>query len=360
MPFTVTNLVGNSASATVILSFSNFRCRLVNKTTNIVIPFTQNVTNFNISEGSYQLIVDPLDSNWNPNPGTLNQYLPNFPFIATVNYNASDFNSNFITYGPGNRIKKITNYTADATEEFSKKYEYIRDNDTPSGHLLSVSNFKVYDPAFPVSSNVYSHTSNLPGGMFNSFVRDNFGYSQVNEYLMDEQNILNEKTSHFYSIIPDLGQYYKFPLHPIMDNEFMRGKELETIFFKKVNDLFQPEKKIENKYLLYGNTPIFHPTYPFKLAKGYMPAEMEVEYEKAYCINIPFFPYLRNRTSFIYPTSTGCPIYSDTPTGCSDQYFGSSYFTMGYRTTSLIGGTFDLESTKVTEYFDNNVQLENY
>ncbi len=371
--FTVSNAIGNKARTAVSISNTDtFICQLKNNSTNHVALLNEGVNpDFMLQNGvSYTLIVDPRDAYWNPNPNSNSTNLMDNNFLVSISYLYSEYNYNEIIFGPGNRIKKITNYTADDIEEFSRIYEYKNDNNYPSGILLSVSNFKTHHPAYPpnstnnITSNVFDWSPNIPGGMFNSFMKDNFGYGQVNEYFVDNTNNSNEKTAHFYSIIPDFGSYFKFPLHPITDNEWLRGKELQTVLFKKENNLFKPLKKIENVYLLYGTRPIFYPTFPFSIEEGYMPTGMQVEYEKPKCENFTAFPYLRNRTSFVYPVSTGCPYYSSFPTICGSSIFQQNafsntiYYTPGYRTTSFIGGTFDLHTTKVTEYFENGQEME--
>jgi YD repeat-containing protein len=375
-PFTISNVMGNNATCNVggITNEEDFTFILINHTNNTsTFLYSGENTNITVSNGSYTLVADPRDPNWDPypseDPQNPNPYFLENPFIVTINYIESEYNSNNIIYGPGNRIKKTRHFSADDIEEYSKLYEYKNHNGDPSGYLLSVSNFMVHHQAFPNGSPFYWHTPNLPGNLFSSSMKDNFGYTQVNEYLTNNLNQTNDKTSHFYSIIPDLGSYYKFPLHPVADNEWLRGKELKTIFYKKDNTLFKPVKEIENVYWLYDTEAksVIHPTYPFQMETGYMPLNIGIEIEKPLCENTIPYPYKRDRVGFQYPYATLAPFFHNSLYlfSCEDYQPPSEYYvdadiyqTVGYRTSFFTGGTFDLHTTKVTDYFDNDETIE--
>jgi YD repeat-containing protein len=359
--FTVSNCLNNNARSIINLPIGqSFICKLVDLTNGgetILLPGIH--TNVPIENGTYKLIFDPEDPNWDP--GILTEpdldvidedILFSNSFCISISYITSEFDYKNTIYGPGNRIKSITHFSAEGIEEYTRKYEYKTDSNSLSGYLISVSNFKVHRPNSPENSGLYDHTPNFAGGLFNSFSSETFGYTQVNEYLMDKLNNINEKISHFYSLIPDFESYYKFPLHPITNNDWLRGKELLTRYYKKESNSFKLIREIENNYLLYNSIMINYPTYPIThVPEDYFPSG-DVEMENALGNNITF-PHVRDRTKFCYPYSTICPLYSASNFGSFEMPV------IGYRTSFFTGGAFDLHTTKTTEYFDNDTKIEN-
>ncbi|MCO6164530.1 hypothetical protein, partial [Flavobacterium sp. NRK F7] len=357
--FTVNNLVNNSPTTNVNLSIpKDFPCRLIDHTNNTVTNLsTGNNPYYGLTNGSYTLVVDPRDPSWNPYPDPNNPTnLMENSFLVSLNFKEREYNHSYLLFGPGNRIKKITNYSANGIEENSKKYEYVDSNGITTGYLLSVAAFMTHLPNSP-DGNGYHHTPNLPGGLYSSYMKDNFGYAMVNEYVTDKFNNKKDKVTTYYSLIPDVGNYFKFPVHPVSDNEWLRGKELLQKVYKKINGNYSLVKEIENDYLLFdeyhlglytniltneNNNEIYinyhnniEYTNPFQI--------LDIEKDKS--VNIPFSNvYQRNRTKFAYPYATGCPIYDEE---------GNDSF--GYRTSFFTGGTLDLASTKVTDYFENEL-----
>lgn len=358
--FTISNLVSNSATTNVNLSVpKDFPSRLIDNSTNYVTNLTTgNNPFYGLTNGSYTLVVDPRDSNWDPYPDPNNpSHLMDNSFIVSLNFKESEYNYNSILYGPGNRIKKITNFSANGVEEFSKEYEYVDNMGTTTGYLLSVASFMVEDPAFPSGSNHYNHTPNLPGGLYSSYMKDNFGYAMVNEYVTDKSNNKKDKVTTFYSLVPDVGNYYKFPLHPLSDNEWLRGKELLQMVYKKINSNYDLVKVVENDYLLFNeyHLGVYLPNLINENGVNpiYINYQNNIEYtnpfqildiEKIWNENITFSSvYQRNSIKFAYPYATGCPIYVN------------GNFNFGYRTSFMVGGSLDLASTKVTDYLENEV-----
>jgi YD repeat-containing protein len=360
--FTVSNCLNNRAMSIIHLPIGQgFTCKLFDLTNGGYTTLISGVhTNVPIGNGTYKLIFDPGDPNWDP--GILTE--PNLDvidedilfsnsFCISISYITSEFDYKNTIYGPGNRIKSITHFSAEGIEEYTRKYEYKTDSNSLSGYLLSVSNFKVHRPNSPENSGLYDHTPNFSGGLFNSFSSDTFGYTQVNEYLIDKLNNINEKISHFYSLIPDFESYYKFPLHPITNHDWLRGKELLTRYYKKESNSFKLIREIENNYLLYNSIIINYPTYPIThVPEDYFPYGF-VEMENSIETNIEH-PYRRRKTDFCIPYSTGCPLY---PASNFNNIVALS--TTGYRTSFFTGGTFDLHSTKTTDYIDDEKYVEN-
>ena len=356
--FTINNLVSNTATTNVNLTVPrDFPSRLIDNTNNTITNLSTGNNPYNgLANGSYTLVVDPRDPSWNPYPDPNNpNYLLDNSFVVSLNFKESEYNYNSILYGPGNRIKKITNFSANGVEEFSKEYEYVDNTGTTTGYLLSVASFMVHHPEFP-NGNVYNHTPNLSGGLYTSYMKDNFGYAMVNEYVTDKFNNKKDKVTTYYSLVPDVGNYYKFPLHPVSDNEWLRGKELLQMVYKKVNGNYDLVKVVENDYLLFDeyHLGLYLPNLVNENSNAiYINYQNNIEYtnpfqildiEKIWNENITFSSvYQRNNIKFAYPYATGCPFYVN----------GNSNF--GYRTSFMIGGSLDLASTKVTDYLENEV-----
>ncbi|MVO09178.1 hypothetical protein GOQ30_08400 [Flavobacterium sp. TP390] len=354
--FTINNLVINSPTINVNLSVpKNFPCRLINHTTNTVTNLSTGNNPINgLTNGSYSLVVDPRDSNWNPYPDPNNPTnLMENSFFVSLNFKEREYNHSSLLFGPGNRIKKITNYSATGAEENSKKYEYVDSNGITTGYLLSVAAFMTHHPNSP-DGNGYDHTPNLPGGLYSSFMKDNFGYAMVNEYVTDKFNNKKDKVTTYYSLIPDVGNYFRFPVHPVSDNEWLRGKELLQKVYKKTNGNYSLVKMVENDYLLFDQYHLgLYTNTLTNINDIYINYHNNIEYTNPFQIldiekklneNISYSNvYQRNRTKFAYPYATFCPFYEN----------GQDYY--GYRTSFFIGGTLDLASTKVTDYFENEV-----
>jgi hypothetical protein len=205
----------------------NFACQLKNNNSGQNYYFGSSpgqISYHTILPGSYTFIFDPSDRNWDPYAnGDLENTLAHM-FIATMQWN--DIVDGDKIYAPGNRIKKISNFTAESDFEFSKLYTYTNEsNNSPNGSLFSTSNFRVIKyivGQFPI----YDNSSYQLGGIFGSFSKDNFAYHTVNEYFLDKDNNSKDKITNRYSFYKDLGNYYRYPYHPISDNDWLRGLDL--------------------------------------------------------------------------------------------------------------------------------------
>jgi YD repeat-containing protein len=324
----------------------NFTCQLINNNSGQNYYFGSNsglISIPTILPGSYTFVFDPNDRDWNPYAnGDLESTIAHM-FIATMQWN--EIVDGDKIYAPGNRIKKINNFTADSNLEFSKWYSYVNEsNNSPNGALFSTSNFRIVKymvGQFPIYENIkYSNN-----GLFNSYSKDNFGYHTVSEYFLDRNNYSKDKMEYRYSFYTDLGNYYLFPYHPISDNEWLRGLELSKIFYNRENGLFKKVKEINNDYLL--NNSILISLSGSDFIGGMYSFGFEIE--KPLAENFPTHPYVRNRTQFCYPNSTGKNL---------NHYVYNSTLVYGYRTSFFTGGTLDLHETKVTEYFDNGQEME--
>lgn len=331
----------------------SFTCRLIND--NREGPsYTLGTTSGQISipeilPGSYKLVFDPADPNWNPTPnGDVNNTI-NHMFIVTLKWYDNSLSLENELYGPGNRIKKITNFSANSTVVNSKLYSYQNESGTYSnGALFSTANYRII--LYKVGQfNTYERTMYRNNGMFNSFSKDNFGYHSVNEYLLDNNGNEKDKITYKYSLYSDYGCYFRFPYHPVSDNDWVRGLELKKIIYKKENEVFKKIKEINNSYLLYNSIPIYFDDE----FNGPSPIDtmmsLGIEIHKPQSENFASHPYIRNKVQFCYPNSTGTNL---------NHYVFNSPLVYGYRTSFFVGGTLDKKSTKEIDYFDNGSVME--
>lgn len=328
----------------------NFTCQLINNNTGQIYNFGSSLGLISvptIQPGTYTFVFDPIDRDWDPYAnGDLENTLAHM-FIVTMQW--KEIVDGDKIYAPGNRIKKISNFTANSFLEFSKLYTYVNEsNNAPNGLIFSTSNFRVKKymvGQFPF----YDNSSYQLGGVFSSSSKDVFAYHTVCEYFMDKNNQSKDKIKHEYSLTKDFGSYYLFPSHPISDNDWLRGLDLKKTFYKKENNIYRKVREINNNYIL-NNTDLI------SLEEGYYGEYIvgsmyyyEIENQKAMTENFQTYPYVRSRTVFTYPNSTGVNL---------NHYVYNSPVVFGYRTSFFTGGTLDLSTTKETEYFDNGQEME--
>lgn len=334
-------------------SFPYF-CYLLDSNNNFFISLQNLGTNsLELEPGTYTLVFDPDVPDWSQLPTYLPDGNPDFEaniarfFLVHLNWDET-INSSYI-YAPGNRIKKINNFTADSNLEFSKLFSYENETDnSPNGAIFSTSNYKIIKHRvgqYPIYDHAYSPAS----GLFGAYSKDNFAYHTVNEYFLNNSGESKDKITSKYSLPFDFGQYYTFPHHPISDYEWLRGLELLKIFYKKENGIFKKVKEITNDYFLNGSLSI--PSYLLMsedFISNVYPFGLDVV--KPLAENFSSFPYLRNKTQLCYPVSIGCNL--------NYYVYNATTILPGYRTFFFTGGTLDLHQTKVTEYFDNGQEME--
>jgi YD repeat-containing protein len=213
----------------------------------------------------------------------------------------------------GKRIKKITYVNADKTV-LTKEYSYIKPSGITSGKIFGLPNFySIQETAgnWPITDKYGS----MPGSPLTSLQGNSVGYSHVTEYVVDSNNNSLGRTEYEFTITEDGGQYYKFPFHLPIDNEWLRGKNLVTRIFEN-NDL---KKVTENSYLYSGK--LLPADFLFK------PADL---YKYSITDSISYIPLLVF-TAYAPEPGTG--------------YVFNTYYVMG--------GTCDLNTSKET-YYDGN------
>lgn len=350
-PIIISPNVRGALTATVLDANFAFTSQLINNNPNgqnyiISSGATGPQTILNILPGSYTLVFDPNDPYWNPNANENLEATIAQSFRVLIDWKETEFENNIIIYGPGNRIKNIRHFSNNSNQEYAKYYSYKNENNNePNGSLFSTANYRIVRymvGQFPFYDN-FSYNNN---GIFGSYSKDNLGYHTVNEYNSNKENTIKDKTTYKYSLFTDLSYYYKFPYHPISDNEWIRGLELAKIVYKKENGLFKKIQEINNDYLLF-NTITIAQEMPQDIRSMF---SFGIEVEKPINDNFSFYPYIRNNKQFCYPYSTLINLNYYTPNWSTVNY--------GYRTSFLLGGTLDIHQTKATEYFDNGQVME--
>jgi hypothetical protein len=191
----------------------------------------------------------------------------NNDFYIKISYAIPDDQTNL--YGPGKRIKRIEQIDEKGVSSI-KEYEYLVGGTTPSGAIIGLPAYlsgKEFINGFTIYSNYNDATS-----AYSSFQPNSIGYSSVIEYLGTKQNNIG-KIEYIYTNLSDSGgDYYEFPYHPPTDNEWLRGKNIKTKYYKRSeNASYFLEKEIYNKYL-HSNAEfaadfvfpgLVDPTFPF-------------------------------------------------------------------------------------------------
>ncbi|WP_047415867.1 RHS repeat domain-containing protein [Cellulophaga sp. Hel_I_12] len=292
------------------------------------------------SSTSSTIKVFPISWNGDPNLH-LNNYID---FQVTLEYDIPDTGD--LLYGPGKRIQKIENISAAGSSTF-KEYEYSFPYDEdlqsfggPSGSIIGLPSYinTVNNNGFRALTH-YNDT----GSAYSSFQPNSIGYSGVIEYHGTKEDNIG-KTEYLFTNFSDSGgDYYEFPYHPPTDNEWLRGKNIKTIVRKKVNtenDTLTKVKEVYNKYLYSNNEYI----QDFEFS-GFVDPSFEftpVGTIHDWVTSIPS-DSVKSRTLFKLPLfmRQGSPLQGDIN------------FVPGYRIYHLTGGTVDLLSTTVKDYFDN-------
>ncbi|MCD8406208.1 hypothetical protein LNI91_11715 [Tenacibaculum dicentrarchi] len=148
-------------------------------------------------------------------------------------------------YAGGKRIKKVEHIYENNT--IVKEYDY-----NGSGKIIGLPSFinKKEGSSPPILTAYYDSN-----GVFGTFQPNSIGYTSVTEYNGAKESNKG-KTEYTFSFHHDGGgDYYEFPYHPPTDNEWLRGKNIETkIFDKKSPSEYLLKKKTKNKYLYANHT----------------------------------------------------------------------------------------------------------
>lgn len=270
-------------------------------------------------------------------------------FNITMKWKETIVDPSIMLYGGGKRIQKIEYKDSNNDLTLAKSYSYLNPTTgKTSGQLLGLSSFystkkKVYIVGLGlVPVTVLEPYGAVGGSPLSSYQGNSLGYEYVTEFQGDGITTIG-KTQHRFTMIPDSGLYNSFPYHPPTDNEWLRGKELETTYFKQVsNGTYQKIKKIENTYMygtnlitdngvLISSDSIFSP----------IPAYLSLETDAS-----PRFQRILNRERFRLPLIIFTP---------PDE--NNINNPVNYKVYHLTGGPCNLLSKKETDFFDNGSEI---
>lgn len=304
-----------------------------------------------LTEGKYKLRVVYTGGQYTP--GGIEQF-----FSVQINWKeeitthvtpefacaSEDYTGTKVVYAAGNRIKKIEYKKQDDTVDLVKTYEYVIPNSSiTSGRVLGLTS--IANVTYPVlngqTATAFSQATSI-SEMLSTYQNNAVGYKYVTEYFGDGQNNIG-KTEYEYSMIYDTGRYYEFPFHPPTDNEWLRGKELKVIHYKNNGNGYEIVQKKENTYLL-GNEFEYSGVEslcgnPFLKPSVILPVEQNLDTNELSVFNNRYYRKILG----IYPVVL---------------YLNNNLFDSYYKVLYFTGGTFDLHSTKVTDYFDDGSTIE--
>jgi YD repeat-containing protein len=276
-----------------------------------VLPFGSNKSNAGIPPGSYTLEVYPPGRN------------SSLYFVANLYWDEEvpqeDSTGNELILASGKRIKKIIYSDGQVTLK-TKEYGYNEPSGQNSGKIFGLPNF--YSIQEVMGDYILLDKYGCrPGSPLTSLQGNNLAYGYVTEYEGTKDDNIG-KTEYEFTNFSDDGEYYKFPYHLPIDNQWLRGKLKAQKMFKNLGSSYSLVKKVENQYLYAGiNSPAIVAYQPILY-----PGETVV---KTY-----------DDTSFEMPLAVFTP---------DDQQQDGHAYKVYYQK----GGTSDLHSTTQTDYLES-------
>ncbi|MFY0602956.1 MAG: RHS repeat protein [Flavobacteriaceae bacterium] len=208
--------------------------------------------NLNPPSGIYTLIVKPKF-----NPYVFNDF-DQF-FMVEMNWFEQESDESIEVFTAGKRIKRIEFKDSDDSLVSFKEYEYLQsDGVTSSGKLYGLPNFRSVNRNLSLGSAIILEAANTsPGGALSAPQGNATGYEYVTEYYGEKNNNIG-KTEYKFTSFYDDGEWFKFPFHLPVDQEWLRGRPLETKMYRANKDNlhniidYTLQKEIDNTYL-YAN-----------------------------------------------------------------------------------------------------------
>ncbi|MFC3196140.1 hypothetical protein ACFOET_00805, partial [Parapedobacter deserti] len=200
---------------------------------------------------TYSLEVAPV----HPQSHDVNDY--HNTFFVTLKWNelveSAEGGESEIWFAAGKRIRQITYANPDGTA-MRRTYSYLKPEGGTSGQIFGLPAFftlGAYSPSFGYL--IAGHHGARPGSPLTSLQGNSVGYEFVTEYFGDQQ-ANHGKTEYRFTMSLDGGQYYKFPYHLPIDNEWLRGKVLSESTYEKTTDSYVLRRSKINRYA-YAGTP---------------------------------------------------------------------------------------------------------
>lgn len=291
----------------------------------------QNENHFNLSPGNYELIVDPQGPHDPLSPETDG-------FSVFLEWFEEADSSDDIVYGGGKRIKRILMDDAHGTVE-TKEYEYLDFFGRCTGRLFGLPNFYSISDFSVGQFNILDAFGAVPGSPLGTPQGNSVGYAEVTEYY-GSVSTNSGKTTYQFSVIPDAGNYYRFPYPLPTDNEWLRGKLLKKEVFKRdPGSGYTLVDKTENTYL-HGDVLLNYELPPPVFNPGGFPT---------YCNSDSNSGHLNNdRRKYHLPL---IQFIDSGNLSCTNGKY------LAYNTYYLTGGTVDLGRSVSTRYYDNGKEL---
>lgn len=242
-PLTIGQNTVSLIESNIWLDNNNFRVYVKNVSTLQEIDLSQGVNNTIVPIGNYNLIVDPLYSNYDP-------AVMGNGFGVTLNWIEELADENDLLYASGKRIQRIEFYDSGNNLVSNKSYTYETVNGTSSGVILGLSAFNSINRPLTTSNfTVFDPLGTVSGSPLSTYQGNTIGYSLVTEYHGNTANNIG-KTIYTFTEHRDTGGNLSFPYHAPTDNEWLRGlPKSVTIYRKEANNTYTQVKSILNKYL---------------------------------------------------------------------------------------------------------------
>jgi len=312
-----------------------------------VVPFEEGILYPQNNTTNSGITIDVFPSNDPSIPYNLHLD-SNYDFRIVIKYDTPDIGYNL--FSAGKRIKKIENMDSDGLTISTKEYEYNfpegyngTNSPTPSGFIIGFPAFiNISTPDEFQHANMTKYFDATSA--YSSFQGNSIGYSSVIEYHGTKENNIGKTEYMFTNISDSGGEYYEFPWYPPTDNEWLRGKNIRTKFFRSDgNDSYSLVKEIYNKYLYGDNEYVPDFELPgFLPASGFIFNPQGTEhnwYDDATWIHV------KNRTLYKLPLF----MRKRLPAGVN----GSNNSDWEYRIYHLTGGTQHLLRTLERDYHDS-------
>jgi len=226
----------------------------------------------------------------------------------------------------GSRIKKMVYNFADGHTK-TKEYTYTDPSTgTSSGKVFGLPNLGMAQKPIELNGNPIPYTSytSFPGAPLRSQQGNSIGYAYVTEYDGSIEDNTG-KTEYKFTTTPDAGDYDKFPFPLPADNEWLRGKVLDSKIYADTTNGYVLRKEVENKYSYAG-----HPDVDGIYSTPLLPMGQRYVYEK-------------DRTHWYLPL-----IVFDKDTLALYSYY--VYYQMG--------GTMDLYTSIETDYDESGSSVQ--
>ncbi|AWX45124.1 hypothetical protein HME9304_02134 [Flagellimonas maritima] len=274
-PFVIGDIVGmarvitslglpNNCGTDQLMTTCPYSAQLIGPQSNITL--INDSVDMQLVPGSYTIRVTP-----NTNISHDHNDIFNNPFGVLVVWNEDVGNQGDteLLFTSGNRIKKITLKDARGGT-IEKEYEYRDQEGISSGRVFSLPSYYYIEDPLAGGVIIRRKYGARPGSPITYEQGNHEGYEYVTEHIIGE-NGKQGKTEHRFTVYADSGDFYEFPYHLATDNEWMRGKSLETKYYRKDMEGYTLIKEIKNTYR-YGDllgVPFHLMTPPLSPAASY-------------------------------------------------------------------------------------------